>query len=176
MIFFIIFLIVFTLPLTVKAALSYYQTERIIRDVDVALKGHFKVNCTKNITIKNFWLKKVNTFVPGGAWFEYGFDYYIGGQWKKYEDRDGNDETFRLSINDKNFCSSNAKYFVYDNTTMKMVPIEQNEIINKYSIKVSIWSDFEKQLLLLYGQIILIIDIIITIIWIMIRYIKIRRG
>ncbi|WP_152395235.1 hypothetical protein [Paenibacillus guangzhouensis] len=171
-VFFIIFLGVLTLPLTINASLSYFQTERITRDVGVALSEYFDGNGTRKVVIKDIWIKKLTSFLTGAKGFEYGFDYYSEDQWKKYECRsEGNSKHFTFSINDDFTCSS-SNNLVYDNNANAMVQIHQNDIYKDYSFKALIWDDFEKQLLLLYGFIVLVIDMIITLVWIIIRFIK----
>ncbi len=128
------------------------------------MKSHFKENCAQDIMIKNISLRKLNTFLVGGTGFEYGFEYYSGGEWKTYIDRDGNSNVVTLRIDDSFFCSNKRNYLVYNDVSRKMV---QDDLSKDYSMEVWIWSDFEKSLLIYYGLIILVIDILITLIWLL---------
>ncbi|OPA75135.1 hypothetical protein BVG16_21235 [Paenibacillus selenitireducens] len=173
MIFFVLFLVILTLPLSIKATTSYFQTKRLLRDVGIALESHFKENCTQEIRIENLWLTKRDFLIIGGPYFEYGFDYYTGGKWKKYEDRAGHQNNFSLLLNDNYFCSTSTNYLVYNDLNKTMV---KDNFSENYAVKVSIWGNFEKQLLFLYGSIILIIDTLIAAVWCLIIFIRKRKA
>ena len=174
LIFFILFVVVLTLPSTIRFAESYIQTERISRDVGTALNEHYK---GKDIIIKNIWLRGYVSFLPGGGGTKYGFDYFSDGKWREFECSDGGKERLIFSLEENFSCypDLDQNYLVYDDVSKKMV---YHDILNSgqdYVMKVSIMSDFEEGILLIYTLFIMALALIISFVWMLIIYMTNRR-
>jgi len=124
------------------------------------------------VIVKNIWIEKLNSFLVGSTGYEYGFDYFLEGEWKKYVNRGGSNEYIELEINDEFFCSKNTQYLVYNDASKTMI---QRDINQNYFIELRIWSDFEREILLFYGTFILCIDSLITIVWLSIIFFRGRN-
>jgi len=160
-IFFLLFLILFTLPASIKGIQSNIQAKRIVTDVGIALDTYFKENCKQIVKIKNVSIMKMD-FQIGGPTYEYGFDYY-DGIWNKYSNGAGHRDIVKITMSNIDHCTTSETNLVFDNTKKYFVLEENNK---NYGIKVSILGNFERFLLYIYCSIILLIDLIISLIWI----------
>lgn len=169
--FFFIFLIVLTSPVSIKAINSFVQTERIAKDVEEAINAYFKANCKPPILIRNLWIKK-HDFRIGGPEFYYGFEYNYEGLWREYSDPAGGEDYIYISLSNQINCIKNDNKLVYDDTEKRIVIEDENK---NYDINVWIWGSFERGLLLIYSGFIFIIDLLISIIWAVVIFVKAKK-
>lgn len=143
-----------------------------MKDVEEAINSYFETNCNPPILIRNMWLKKQD-FQIGGPSFIYGFEYYYNGLWREYSDHAGGDDYVYISLSLSNQIEwiKDGNRLVYDDTEKRIVK-EENK---NYHIKVWIWGGFERGLLLYFSGFIIIVDLLISIIWSIIIFVKAKK-
>lgn len=158
-IFFFLFLIIFTFPVPILLIGSHINSERIANEIKDGLNTYFIENCRRPISINNVWIERQDFWI-GGDNLVYGFKYKNNGVLDEYTD-----SAVYLSpefFNEFN-CSTSSRGLVYDDSLNQFVEEIPGHNINK--IKVEILGDFKRLLLISYGYLILIVDLFIILVW-----------